>query len=98
MRQVKLSNKHYINADLLLEVYPHLAEPGLTVVMAAPQADARGETESALLKIYTIDLHGEEAGHLARWLDEVAEDGLPHPSLPKSMQLAPSKEVSHEER
>ena len=87
MRVVKVSTKHYINADLLLEVYPHLVEPGLTVVMAAPQADARGETESALLKIYTIDLHGEEAEHFSRWLDAVAEDGVPHPSLPGSTSL-----------
>ena len=96
MRLVKLSIRHYINADLLLEVYPHLVEPGLTVVMAAPQADARAETESALLKIYTIDLHGEEAEHFARWLDAVSEDGMSHPSLPESLQFGPSKEASHE--
>ena len=88
MRLVKVSTKHYINADLLLEVYPHLAEAGLTLVMAAPQADANRETESALLKIYTIDLHGDEAEHFSRWLDVVAEDGIVHASLPESTLLA----------
>jgi len=82
MRLVKVSAKHYINADLLLEVYPHLVDPGLTIVMAALQANARGETESALLTIYTIDVHGEEAEHFTRWLDAVAEDGAQHAVLP----------------
>jgi hypothetical protein len=96
MRLVKVSTKHYINAELLLEVYPHLVEAGLTIVMAAPQADTRGETEAAQLKIYTIDLHGEEAEHFGRWLDAVAEDGVPHASLPQSLRHA--KGSSHEER
>ena len=82
MRLVKLSAKHYINADLMIEVYPHLAEPGLTLVMAAPRADASSDTESALLTIYTIDLHGEEAENFTRWLEAVAEDGVRHAALP----------------
>ena len=35
MRLVKVSAKHFINADLMIEVYSHLAERGLTIVMAA---------------------------------------------------------------
>jgi len=51
MRLVKVGANHYINADRMIEVYPHLVEPGLTIVMAAPQADASSDTESALLTI-----------------------------------------------
>lgn len=84
MRLVKVSAKHFINADLMIEVYPHLTEPGLTIVMAAPKADANGDTESALLKLYTIDLHGEEAENITRWLETVAEDVVKHASLPSA--------------
>jgi hypothetical protein len=35
------------------------------VVMAAPPSDARGCMESAQLKIYTIELNGDEAEHQA---------------------------------
>ena len=43
MRLVKVGANHYINADRMIEVYPHLVEPGLTIVMAAPQADASSD-------------------------------------------------------
>jgi hypothetical protein len=84
MRLVKVGAKHYINADHMIEVYPHLVEPGLTIVMAAPQAGASSDTESTLLKIYTIDLHGEEAQNVTRWLETVAEDGVKHAALPSA--------------
>jgi hypothetical protein len=84
MRLVKISAKHFINADLMIEVYPHLVEPGLTIVMAGPQAGASSDTESALLKIYTINLDGEEAENITRWLETVAEDGVKHASLPSA--------------
>jgi hypothetical protein len=88
MRLVKVNVKHYINTDLMIEVYPHLVEPGLTIVMAAPQADASGDMESARLKSYTIDLHGDEAENFTRWLDLSAEDGIQHADLPVSKRLA----------
>jgi len=78
MRLVKVSPKHYINADLMIEIYPHLLESGLTIVMAAPRADEYGDTESSLLKIYTIDLQDEEAESFTRWLEAVAEEGNRH--------------------
>jgi len=97
MQLVKVSAKHYINADLLLEVYPHLVEPGITIVMAAPRADERGDTESARLQIYTIDLHGDEAEHFTRWLDAVAEDGAQHAVLPGDQRVIKLRGTSHEE-
>ena len=81
MQLVKLSANHYINTDLIIEVFPHLMEPGLTVVMAAPRADAGSDTEASLLKIYTIDLKGDEAENFSRWLEAIAEDGCRHVAL-----------------
>jgi hypothetical protein len=66
--------------------------------MTAPQADERSETESALLKICTIDLHGEEAEQFSRWLDAVAEDGVLHAALPDGRQSTTMKGTCHEER
>jgi hypothetical protein len=37
MRLVKVGANHYINADRMIEVYPHLVEPGLTIVMGHPR-------------------------------------------------------------
>ena len=84
MRLVKVGANHSINADRMIEVSPHLVEPGLTIVMAAPQPDANSDTESALLTIYTIDLHGEQAENVTPWLETVAEDGVKHASLPSA--------------
>jgi hypothetical protein len=36
-------HEHDNNVDLLLEGYTHLVEPGLTIVMAAPPSEARGD-------------------------------------------------------
>lgn len=74
MRLVKVSAGHYINSDRIIEVYHHLAEEGLTLVMNAPCAEYTGELEPAPTRLYTIDLKGEVAQNFIRWLDTVAED------------------------
>jgi hypothetical protein len=74
MRLVKVSDGHYINVDLIIEIYRHLTEEVLTIVVAAPKADYSVETDPSLLKTYTIDLKGDVAENFLRWLDRVSED------------------------
>lgn len=81
MQLVKVSAQHYINTDLIIEVYPHLVEPALTVVMAAPPTAVSGTEASAPHTIYTIELKGEEAENFGHWLDVVAQDGRRHVAL-----------------